>query len=312
MKLNNIKEKLFRMLTEDLDLGYVVDIVKKNLDFKSKMKMIMDIARKSENYDFIIFLIKMTAAISVFLPIISQLCSMKSLNIFKLNFQTFKQIPVLFVSIFPIIVIGRKNLIFKDGALKAIILILYYIVCIPITIVIFGLNIEKIGNEYEDVYFLVFAVNIMLLFTSHIVLIKYCVTDIILRKRKVKSSDVMITLMTYITLGISFGALYSVINIYYDGQAFHGMEGVNTTLYFYFKHIYFSFVTLTTLGYGDIYPLKFLGQFFVIIEALTGIFLLNFSLGITLSSGILSFQINQKDNEDKTEKADDLGEKDNE
>ena len=56
MKLNNIKEKLFRMLTEDLDLGYVVDIVKKNLDFKSKMKMIMDIARKSENYDFIIFL----------------------------------------------------------------------------------------------------------------------------------------------------------------------------------------------------------------------------------------------------------------
>lgn len=72
MKLNNIKEKLFRMLTEDLDLGYVVDIVKKNLDFKSKMKMIMDIARKSENYDFIIFLIKMTAAISVFLPIISQ------------------------------------------------------------------------------------------------------------------------------------------------------------------------------------------------------------------------------------------------
>ena len=122
----------------------------------------------------------------------------------------------------------------------------------------------------------------------------------------------MITLMTYITLGISFGALYSVINIYYDGQAFHGMEGVNTTLYFYFKHIYFSFVTLTTLGYGDIYPLKFLGQFFVIIEALTGIFLLNFSLGITLSSGILSFQINQKDNEDKTKKADDLGEKDNE
>ena len=61
MKLNNIKEKLFRMLTEDLDLGYVVDIVKKNLDFKSKMKMIMDIARKSENYDFIIFLIKMWA-----------------------------------------------------------------------------------------------------------------------------------------------------------------------------------------------------------------------------------------------------------
>lgn len=58
--------------------------------------------------------------------------------------------------------------------------------------------------------------------------------------------------------------------------------------------------------------MKFLGQFFVIIEALTGIFLLNFSLGITLSSGILSFQINQKDNEDKTKKADDLGEKDNE
>lgn len=31
MKLNSIKDKLFKMLAEDLDLGYVVEIVKRIL-----------------------------------------------------------------------------------------------------------------------------------------------------------------------------------------------------------------------------------------------------------------------------------------
>lgn len=293
MKLKNLKEMIFRLLRNDLDLGYLVDIIRDNLSIRLKLKMIVSELKKSENYDFIVFLTKITGIISVVLPIVFQLFSLKTINIFKLNYQTFKQIPILFISIFPIIVIARKNLIFKDGVLKALLLIVYYIIFMPITIIIFGLDIERIGGvSYEELYVLVYIVNIFLLFTSHVVLIKYCVTDIILNRRKVKSSDIVITLLTYITLGISFGALYSVINICYDGQAFHGMENVNTTLYFYFKHIYFSFVTLTTLGYGDIYPLTFWGEFFVIIESLTGIFLLNFSLGITLSSGILNSRKN--------------------
>ena len=255
MKLKNLKEMIFRLLRNDLDLGYLVDIIRDNLSIRLKLKMIISELKKSENYDFIVFLTKITGVISVVLPIVFQLFSLKTINIFKLNYQTFKQIPILFISIFPIIVIARKNLIFKDGVLKALLLIIYYIIFMPITIIIFGLDIEHIGGvSYEELYVLVYIVNIFLLFTSHVVLIKYCVTDIILNRRKVKSSDIVITLLTYITLGISFGALYSVINICYNGEAFHGMENVNTTLYFYFKHIYFSFVTLTTLGYGDIYP----------------------------------------------------------
>lgn len=296
MKLRKLKESIFRLLRNDLDLGYLVDIIRDNLSIRLKLKMIISEIKKSEDYDFIIFLIKLTAWISAILPIIFQLLYLGTIDIFKLDYNTFMQIPILFVSIFPIIVIARKNLIFKDGVLKALLLILYYIIFMPVIIIIFGLNIERIGGvRYEELYVLVFAVNIFLLFTSHIVLIKYCVTDIILNRRKVKSSDIVITLLTYITLGISFGALYSVINICYDGQAFHGMDNVHTTLYFYFKHIYFSFVTLTTLGYGDIYPLNFWGEFFVIVESLTGIFLLNFSLGITLSSGILNFRQNNSD-----------------
>lgn len=299
MKLKKLKESIFRLLRNDLDVGYIVDIVRKNLSIRLKLKMIFSEIKKSEDYDFIVFLVRLTAWISIILPIVFQLIYLKTIDIFRLDYNTFMQIPILFVSIFPIIVIARKNLIFKDGVLKALLLILYYIIFMPIIIIIFGLNMERIGGvRYEELYVLVFAVNIFLLFTSHVVLIKYCVTDIILNRRKVKSSDIVITLLTYITLGISFGALYSIINICYEGQAFHGMENVHTTLYFYFKHIYFSFVTLTTLGYGDIYPLNFWGEFFVIVESLTGIFLLNFSLGITLSSGILNFKQNNLDKEE--------------
>jgi len=38
----------------------------------------------------------------------------------------------------------------------------------------------------------------------------------------------------------------------------------------WFSPIYFSFVTLTTLGYGDAVPASFSGQFFVTLQAMTG------------------------------------------
>jgi len=47
--------------------------------------------------------------------------------------------------------------------------------------------------------------------------------------------------------------------------------------YFY----YFSFVTLTTLGYGDVVPISHLAQFLVICEVLLGIIYLSFFVGFS-------------------------------
>lgn len=55
-----------------------------------------------------------------------------------------------------------------------------------------------------------------------------------------------------------FAAVYTQVDIDY---------GDHIT---WFSPIYFSFVTLTTLGYGDAVPSSFAGQFFVTLQAITG------------------------------------------
>lgn len=55
-----------------------------------------------------------------------------------------------------------------------------------------------------------------------------------------------------------FAAIYSQLNIDYgDSKTF-------------FSPIYFSVVTVTTLGYGDILPVSFIAQFIVTLQAITG------------------------------------------
>jgi uncharacterized protein YjbI with pentapeptide repeats len=55
-----------------------------------------------------------------------------------------------------------------------------------------------------------------------------------------------------------FAAVYTQVDIDY---------GDHVT---WFSPVYFSFVTLTTLGYGDAVPSSFAGQFFVTLQAITG------------------------------------------
>ncbi|MEA1966719.1 MAG: pentapeptide repeat-containing protein [Thermodesulfobacteriota bacterium] len=57
---------------------------------------------------------------------------------------------------------------------------------------------------------------------------------------------------------LAFAAIYTQVNIDY---------GEYTTL---FSPIYFSFVTLTTLGYGDAVPASLAAQVFVTLQAITG------------------------------------------
>lgn len=74
----------------------------------------------------------------------------------------------------------------------------------------------------------------------------------------------------YILLALIWAVIYSLCHISFDG-AFtsvadkHWYQSFNT-------FVYFSFVTMTTLGYGDISPALPLTEFFVYLEALAGQF----------------------------------------
>ncbi len=200
--------------------------------------------------------------------------------------QIFLSSIKIFLGILPIVFLKQKNFLFKDGPLKSTCLILYYLLLVPL--VNFSLNLSSVDKELKYFFYFLSSINILLLIVSHIILLKYVFTDFFTRKRKIVPRDITVVITTYITLAVSFGLLYTVINFFSDVPIFNNIPKNLNEFEFYFKHIYFSFITITTIGYGDIYPLTTLGQFLVVIEVITGIILTNVILSLVISSGIFN------------------------
>lgn len=78
------------------------------------------------------------------------------------------------------------------------------------------------------------------------------------------------SLSLYILLGLIWAVIYLLL-LAMDPTAFSGIETVNWQESFS-RVSYYSFVTLTTLGYGDILPTNHLSEFFVYLEAIIGVF----------------------------------------
>lgn len=78
------------------------------------------------------------------------------------------------------------------------------------------------------------------------------------------------SLTLYILLGLIWAVIYLII-LALDPQAFSGIEAGNWQQMFS-NVAYYSFVTLTTLGYGDILPTNHIAEFFVYMEAIVGVF----------------------------------------
>lgn len=194
----------------------------------------------------------------------------------------------VFLGILPIIFLKQKNFLFKDGPLKSSCLILYYLLIVPIVDIF--LELSEIDKELKYFFYFLSFINVLLLITSHIMLLKYVFTDFFKRKRQIVPNDITIIITTYITLAISFGLVYTIISFFSDDIAFNNIPKTLEEFEFYFRHIYFSFITITTIGYGDIYPLTIIGQFLVMIEVITGMILTNVILGLVIGSGIFYFK----------------------
>lgn len=78
------------------------------------------------------------------------------------------------------------------------------------------------------------------------------------------------SLSLYILLGLIWAVIYLIL-LEMDPTAFSGIEAANWQQSFS-RVAYYSFVTLTTLGYGDILPTNHVAEFFVYLEAIIGVF----------------------------------------
>lgn len=87
---------------------------------------------------------------------------------------------------------------------------------------------------------------------------------------------IILALINYFELIVGFAYLYM----------FSGSIASNSTILGKpLESLYFSFVTITTLGYGDFSPVKPLGQILVIVETMMGVILLVLIIG-TYITGI--------------------------
>ncbi len=103
------------------------------------------------------------------------------------------------------------------------------------------------------------AVHLLFFFFVLINLVKYVV-----QMEEVTSSGLFASISGYLVLGIVAAPLFSIIHIF-NPEAF----SADTTLEHY-DFIYYSFVTLTSIGFGDIVPLHPIAKSVTVILGLSG------------------------------------------
>jgi len=95
----------------------------------------------------------------------------------------------------------------------------------------------------------------------------------VLRSREVTMDIIAGGISVYLLIGNIWGFIFALIG-YYDPQAFFFAtvleQGTNQPLISVSSTIYYSFVTLTTLGYGDILPVSAFARTFSYLEAVIG------------------------------------------
>ncbi len=92
----------------------------------------------------------------------------------------------------------------------------------------------------------------------------------ILFEGKVDANKIIGSLSLYLLLGLIWTILYLMILVF-DPNALKGIE-VESWRTLFSEVAYYSFTTLTTLGYGDISPVGHITEFVAYMEAVTGVF----------------------------------------
>jgi len=100
------------------------------------------------------------------------------------------------------------------------------------------------------------------------------------------------SLTLYLLLGLIWAIIYLLILVT-DPQAFSGID-IGHWQEIFSRVAYYSFVTLTTLGYGDILPTSHIAEFFAYMEAIIGVFYMAIIVSSLISLRLAAIQEKKK------------------
>ena len=109
---------------------------------------------------------------------------------------------------------------------------------------------------------------------NNLVILLFCILSLVIVAQKVlfvpriDANTLIGSACVYLLLGIIWGLLYSIVEFFFPGS-FHGTGEIYSDEQLW-QFIYYSFVTITTLGYGDIYPLIPFARSLAYLEAVCG------------------------------------------
>lgn len=117
-------------------------------------------------------------------------------------------------------------------------------------------------------------VGFHLLATLFFVFMIFVILREVYREEGVTSDSVYGAFCGYLLTGLAFGHIYTIIEILAPGS-FHGSVAFDTEMPDARRHFlltYFSFITLATVGYGDILPATDTSRGLAIVQAIVGQF----------------------------------------
>ena len=86
-------------------------------------------------------------------------------------------------------------------------------------------------------------------------------------------------LCAYLLLGLLFSSAYMFMSVHEGGSIFSQIQQATTV-----DTMYFSFITMTTVGYGDLTPVQDLPRMIAVTEALIGQIYLVTAVGLLVGN----------------------------
>ncbi|CAH0529674.1 potassium channel family protein [Vibrio hippocampi] len=146
-------------------------------------------------------------------------------------------------------------------------------------------SVSGMFSFWDNYNFSVITLSALLVFlVSHII----SAFNQVVTNKGITTNHIVGSICIYLLMGMAWATMYLLILELFP-NAFVGLEA-KPWLSNLFSALYFSFITLTTVGYGDISPAVPVAQFFVFMESIIG----SFYIAIMVAS-LVSMRLAQVD-----------------